>query len=342
MLVNLTFLGLIWQELFVKIFSGFFFLLFEQMRFPFPLAQNREFDAVGFGTNAVDFLIIVPEYPEFNSKIELTDYLQLAGGEVATTMVGLQRLGLKTAYAGRFGDDETGDFGLQSLRGENVDVRFVQQIRGATTQTAFIIIDARNGERTVIWKRDKKLSYLPEDAPLEITSTGKVLHFTPHDAGACVKLARKARSENTIVSIDIDNIFPGIEKLLPSVDILLASESFPEKFLGIKDHKRALLELKSRFGCPIAGITLGKSGSLILCENKFIRTRGFAVPGGCKDTTGAGDSFRTGFLYGLLSNAEVEESARMANAVAALKCRAVGARTALPDKNELNSLLKKL
>lgn len=312
------------------------------MKFPFETPENREFDAVGFGTNAVDFLIITPEYPAFNSKIELTDYLQMAGGEVATTMVGLQRLDLKTAYVGRFGDDNTGDFGLQSLREEGVDIRFAERISGARTQTAFIIIDERSGERTVIWKRDKKLSYNVEETRLEIAALGKVLHFTPHDTQACIKLAQQAKCENTIVSSDIDNVFDDIEKLLPLVDILIVSEHFPEKLLGIKDHKTALLELKSRFGCAIVGITLGENGSLILCEDKFIRSGGFAVPGGCKDTTGAGDSFRTGFLYGLLSGAEVEESARTANAVAALKCRAVGARTALPDKTELNFLLKKV
>lgn len=312
------------------------------MRFPFQLAKNKEFDVIGFGTNAVDFLIIAPEYPEFNSKIEMTDYIQLAGGEVATAMVGLNRLGLKTAYVGRFGTDKAGDFGLQSLRDEGVDVRFAEQISEAKTQIAFIIIDERNGERTVIWKRDKKLSYELNDAPLETAGIGKVLHFTPHDTQACIELANRAKQENTIVSTDIDNVFEGIEQLLPTVDILLASAEFPEKLLGIKDHQTALHELKSRFGCSIVGITLGETGSLILCENEFIRSRGFAVPGGCKDTTGAGDSFRTGFLYGLLSGAEVEESARMANAVAALKCRAIGARTALPNRTELNSLLKKI
>ena len=312
------------------------------MRFPFQLAKNKEFDVIGFGTNAVDYLIIAPEYPEFNSKIEMTDYIQLAGGEVATAMVGLNRLGLKTAYVGRFGTDKAGDFGLQSLRDEGVDVRFAEQISEAKTQIAFIIIDERNGERTVIWKRDKKLSYELNEAPLETAGIGKILHFTPHDTQACIELANRAKQENTIVSTDIDNVFEGIEKLLPAVDILLASAEFPEKLLGIKDHQTALHELKSRFGCSIVGITLGETGSLILCENEFIRSRGFAVPGGCKDTTGAGDSFRTGFLYGLLSGAEVEESARMANAVAALKCRAIGARTALPNRAELNSLLKKI
>ena len=65
------------------------------MQFPFMVNPEREFDVVGFGTNAVDFLIQVPHYPTFNSKVELTEYTQAAGGEVATTMAGLQRLGVK-------------------------------------------------------------------------------------------------------------------------------------------------------------------------------------------------------------------------------------------------------
>ena len=57
------------------------------MKFPFTLAEHKQFDVVGFGTNAVDFLIQVPEYPAFNSKIELSNYTQLAGGEVAAMVL---------------------------------------------------------------------------------------------------------------------------------------------------------------------------------------------------------------------------------------------------------------
>jgi len=170
------------------------------MQFPFKLAENKEFDVVGFGTNAVDFLIVVPEYPEFDSKIELTDYVRACGGEVATAMVGLSRLGLKTCYAGRFGDDAEGGFGLQSLRDDGVDTRFAEQIAGARTQIAFIVIDERNGERTVIWHRDQRLAYAETEAPLDAAALGKVLHFTPHDTQACIELSNKAKKENTIVS----------------------------------------------------------------------------------------------------------------------------------------------
>ena len=309
------------------------------MRFPFKLAENKDFDVVGFGTNAVDYLIIVPEYPAYNSKIELTDYIQAAGGEIATTTVGLRRLGAKTAYAGRFGDDKEGDFGLQTLRDEGVDVSFSEQIAGARTQLAFIVIDGRTGERTVIWKRDRKLAYTEQDAPVEIAARAKILHFTPHDARACYEMARAAKAAGAIVSIDIDNVFEGIERVLPLVDIFVSSAEFPERLVGIADKKTALREIKSRYGCAVAGMTLGETGSLLFCENEFIRTDGFEVPGGCKDTTGAGDSFRVGLLYGVLQGASVEESARMANAVAALKCRAVGARTSLPDEKELVDML---
>jgi sugar/nucleoside kinase (ribokinase family) len=191
-----------------------------------------------------------------------------------------------------------------------------------------------------MWKRDRKLSYAPEEAPVEIVKNARVFHATPHDASACARMARAARDAGAIVSIDIDNLFDGIEELLPLIDIFVSSEEFPERLVGVKDKRESLREIKSRYGYKIAGMTLGEKGSLLLCEDEFIETDGFAVPNGCKDTTGAGDAFRVGLLYGLLTGASVETSAQMANAVAALKCRELGARTALPDVEELNSLLK--
>src|SRR5687767_9167012 len=271
------------------------------MQFPFKLKDQAEFDVVGFGTNATDFLIQVPHYPEFISKIELTDYVQAAGGEIATSMVGIQRLGLRSAYIGRFGDDHAGEIGMKSLIDEGVDMKHAQQIPGARTQIAFIIIDERSGERTVIWKRDAKLSYTETDVPLEAVESARVLHFTPHDVRACIRLAQAARASGTIVSIDIDNVFEDVDKLLTSVDIIIASSDFPKKLLGDIDLRDALVEMQNRYGAKLVGVTLGEAGSLLLCDGEFVKTPGFEVPGGCKDTTGAGDSFRVGLLYGLIA-----------------------------------------
>jgi sugar/nucleoside kinase (ribokinase family) len=309
------------------------------MRFPFQINTGRTFDVAGFGTNAVDFLIEVPEYPAFNTKIELNRYTQAAGGEVATTMAGLERLGIKTTYLGRFGDDAAGKFGLESLKKEGVNVDHAEQVAGAATQTAFIVIDARNGERTVIWKRDEKLGYTKTDAPTSVVRNASVLHLTPHDVAAATVMARTANEAGTIVSVDIDNVFPGIDELLSRVDILIASAEFTSRLLGTNDHRKALPALAARFGCGVCGVTLGVNGSLLYSGGEFFETPAFGVPGVCRDTTGAGDAYRVGIIYGLLRRHTIADSARIANAVAALKCREVGARTALPTESELLEFL---
>lgn len=307
------------------------------MNFPFKLLRDKTFDAVGFGTNAVDYLIRVPEYPAFDFKVEIDSYVKLAGGEVASTMAGLQRLGMKTAYAGRFGGDSEGEYGLKSLVDEGVDVSFVETVEGARTQIAFVLIDAQSGERTVIWHRDQKLAYGELEAPLGIAALSTVLHMTPHDAGACIRLAMAARDAGVIVSVDIDNIFDGVDELLPLVDVLIASAEFPSKMFGLSDKRQGLNRIRSRFGCGVVGLTNGASGSIVLSGDSFIETSAFEVPGGCVDTTGAGDAFRTGFLFGLLNDESIETSARMANAVAAFKCRGFGARASLPTVAELTT-----
>lgn len=307
---------------------------------PFEFKTNTEYDVAGFGTNAVDYLVNVREYPQFNSKIELTDWQMLPGGEVASTLVALQRLGFKTAYAGHFGSDESGKFGLRSLVDEGVNVDHAHTVDGARTQVAFVIVDERSGERTVIWKRDDKLGYSREDAPLDLATSAKILHMTPHDTAAAIAMAHAARGAGTVVSLDIDNIFDGVNELLALTDIMIASADLLERLTGIRDKLSAMTEAASRYGCGIVGVTLGSEGSHLLCHGVFIDTPAFDVPGGCVDTTGAGDAFRAGFLYGLLSGLTIEDAARSANAVAALKCRKVGARTALPTVDELTTLLK--
>ena len=294
---------------------------------------------VGFGLNAVDHLIVVPAYPEFDTKVRLVEHVQAAGGQTASALVALQRLGMKTAYAGRFGSDEEGAFGLRTLEEEGVNVEYAQVIEGARNQVAFIVIDARTGERTIMWDRDERLAYRAEEAPEDFGGLGRVLHLDAHDPAACVRVARAAREAGTVVSADIDNIYEGLPELLPLVDILITSKEFPRRLTGMTDEREALIELKSRYGCPVTGMTLGERGAVLYHEGRFVETRALPVPGGCRDTTGAGDAFHAGFLYGLLTGAEMETSLRVGCAVAALKCRSLGARTSLPDAVEMRQFV---
>ena len=195
------------------------------MRFPFVIPTNKQFDAVGFGLNAVDHLIVVPQYPAFDTKVRLLEHTQAAGGEAASTMVALQRLGLETAYAGRFGSDTEGQFGLQALEAEGVDLEFAEVVEDAHNQIAFVFIDARNGERTIIWDRDERLGYRADEAPVALAERGRTC-IHGHEPYAGVRMARAARNAATIVSADIDNIYEGLSELLPLVDVLV-NPSFP-------------------------------------------------------------------------------------------------------------------
>jgi sulfofructose kinase len=309
------------------------------VQFPFTVPSGKQFDAAGFGVNAVDHLLVVPEFPHSDTKARLIEHKQGAGGQTASAIVALQRLGMRTAYAGRFGTDAEGRFGLQSLKDEGVDVEFAETIEGARTQVGYIIIEAKRGERTVIWDRDKLLAYTDRDAPVEFAGRARVLHVDSHDPLACARMAREARAAGTIVSADIDNVYEGLPELLPLVDVLISSKEFPRLLIGIDDLRGALTEIKTRYGCALVGLTKGGRGATVLCNGEFLETPAFQVPGGCVDTTGAGDAFHGGFLYGVLQGEEIEMSLKIGCAVAALGCRALGARAGLPTRAELDAFL---
>ena len=311
------------------------------MKIPFTIPSQTDFDCVGFGLNAVDHLIVVPHYPDFDTKIRFHEYEKSAGGQTASAMVALQRLGMNTAYAGRFGSDEDGRFGLLSLEYEGVNLDYAETIGGADNQVAFIIIDERSGERTIIWDRDERLSYRADEAPSEIASRGSILHIDAHDPPACGVLARAAHSAGAIVTADIDNIYEGLPELLPLIDVLITSSEFPQQLTSIGDLHSSLIEIQSRYGCAIVGASLGSRGVVVYSEGQFLESPAFGVPDGCRDTTGAGDAFHAGFIYGMLQDQDLENCMKLGNAVAALKCRALGGRAALPTADELKDFIGK-
>ena len=125
----------------------------------------------------------------------------------------------------------------------------------------------------------------------------------------------------------------------------------------VKERSHDVTSLSRREGCDIldgseltarlrdlrpdavVGMTLGERGAVVYHGGVFVESPAFAVPGGCHDTTGAGDAFHAGFIYGMLRGEEIEGCLTLGCAVAALKCRALGARTALPNAQELERLL---
>jgi len=307
------------------------------MEFGIEIPTGKPFDAVALGLNAVDHLIVVPRFPEFNTKIPFISHTLAPGGQCATAMVTLARLGMRTRYIGKVGSDDAGRLQIDSIRSEGVEHSGVVVVKGAETQTAFIIVDQMSGERTILWNRDERLAVAANEVDREAVTSGRVLHLDGHDVAASVAAARFAREAGVPTVLDIDNAYPGLEGLLPLIDFIICSSTFTERVTGEADLRAGLKELARSSGSAFVAATTGRDGALAYFRGEYIHSPAFGVE--CKDTTGAGDAFHGGFIYGLLAGFSVEETLRFANAVAALNCRAVGARTALPTLDEVNALL---
>jgi sulfofructose kinase len=307
------------------------------MNLDFILPSETTFDVVGLGLNAVDYLCVVPHFPRFDSKLKMLDFRIQGGGQAATAMVACGRLGLKTRYIGKVGNDAIGQFSLKSLEQEGVDTEGVTIVTGARNQLAVILIDQETGERTIIWDRDARLYMKPEEVPKEILCSAKVLLLDGHDAGAAVQAARYAKDAGMVVVMDAEKISDDTEELVSLVDILIGERHFPENFTGCTDSKKALQAIAER-GPKLAGVTLGTEGALIIYQGTFYHSPAFEIS--CQDSTGAGDVFHAAFIRTLFENWDVEQCLDFSNAVAALKCQGLGGRSNLPSFSEALDFMK--
>ncbi len=300
------------------------------------LRNDRPFDVVGMGLNSVDFLAIVPQFPKINTKTKILRFSKQGGGQVATAMVALSRWGIKTKYIGKVGGDELGSFSLNSLREEGVDVSSVKIEPYATNQFALIIVDGLSGERTILWDRDERLVYRPGELQKEDICSGKILHLDGHDIEAAIQAARWAREEGIPTVLDIDKVEPLTSELIREIDFIITSARFPQLMTGISNIEKALREIQKE-ARGILCSTLGEKGAVALVDGEILYVEGFKIK--AVDTTGAGDVFHGGFIYGLLKNWEIREILRFANAVASLKCLEIGGRKGIPTLEDARKLL---
>lgn len=312
------------------------------VQFPLDLPPaGRAFDAAAFGLNTTDLLAVVPNHPAPGEKVPITELVSLPGGQAATAMTAVSRLGWSARYIGRFGDDANGQGGRIRLEQDGVDVSACETRANATNALSLVLVDEQTGQRTVLWSRHPDLAYQPDDVPRDAVQSARVLLVDSHDTAAATMAAQLARSEGVPTVVDIEHVRPGTEALLREIDVIVTAQEFPEALTGQAGIGRALRTLQDSFQAPVVCTTLGEDGSLALVGTTEIRTPGFAVD--VVDTTGAGDVFRGGFIAAWLlggRSARVEDVLRYANAVAALKCRALGAREGIPTRDEVSALLR--
>jgi sulfofructose kinase len=254
-------------------------------------------------------------------------------------MVTCASLGLKTKYIGTVGDDERGRIQMESLRGSGIDIEHVQIRPGCANQSAYIIIDRATGERTVLWRRDDCLRISPSEIAPEQITCARLLHIDGHDTPAVEHAAKIARAAGMPITVDVDTIYHGFDRVLGSIDYLVASSEFPGQWTSERDPFRALELIQGEYGMRVAAMTLGAHGALARAEGRFVYSPAFVV--NCLDTTGAGDVFHGAFCYAVLQGMSLAETLEFSNAMAALNCTQVGARGGIASAGEARALMER-
>jgi sulfofructose kinase len=300
----------------------------------FPSAESVV-DLVGVGLNATDTLIPLATYPERGSKMEYRSETVLPGGQVASTVVACQHWGLKTRYVGKLGDDAAATLHHQAFACEGVETKVVT-VPGGVSPQSLILVDG-SGERTVLNRRDDRLVLRPEELEQRWIVNARALHVDGHDTAAATLAASWAREAGIPVVADLDEQYPGVEALLHKIDYLIVSRDFPCKLMQEKDLETALRAMQQRYGSKLAAATLGPDGVLAWDGRGFHYRPAFEVP--VVDTTGAGDIFHAGFIFGLLQGWPLDRQLDFACAAAALNCMAQGARGNIAAVEEIEQLI---
>lgn len=298
--------------------------------------MSRLFDLVGIGLSVYDSSFLVDRYPEVDTKVDALDAWHGGGGPVATALVMLARWGVRVAYAGRAGDDVRGEALREEFAAAGVDVSYFELDASMTTPHAAIWVEQGTGARTAVLGREHYSQ--PSKLPVALIDGAQILHFDGRDPELCAEAARRARKAGTEVSLDVGSPRLNVMTLLELTDHLVVAERFAHAATERTDPS-AQLDGLWRAHLSALVITRGERGAVGRDRtDAVVRFGAYEVP--TVDTTGAGDLYHAGYLYGALNGWGLARRMQFAAATAALATTALGARGKLPAVSEVEALIR--
>lgn len=289
--------------------------------------------AIGFGALNLDKIYRVDKIPGKDEEGFVRDLQVSPGGSAANTIVGLARLRIKSAYIGKIGDDAEGQILLEDLKREGVETKAVIKAKGRSG-TAIIFVDDA-GNRAILVDPGVNDTIRYDEINFDFAREFKLLHLTSFickNGLDSLNSQKKIVEEFEIVSFDPGMPYAerGMKEMLPILKrttIFLPNKTEIEKLFGM-DYKTSA-EKCLDLGIQIVAVKLGSEGCWIKTKDKELSIKPFKVK--VVDTTGAGDAFNAGFLYGYLKGKSLEECGKIGNYVASLCIQQVGARSGLPS-----------
>ena len=276
-------------------------------------------------------------WPERGGRLALREAPREApGGQIATAVLAATRLGLRARLVGSVGDDEAADRALAPLRAAGVDLEGIHRAKGVPTRSALVLVDARDGERSVIGHRDAGLALPPAALDRTALRRARVLLVDADDLEAARWAVSVAREEGVPSVLDVDAADPERLALARAVDFPIVSGEFSAKLSGRGREEDTLAQLVGP-GVRMAVVTRGAAGAVARLGDEVWTQPAFAVT--VHDSTGAGDVFRGAFAVGVARGDPARRALGRAAAAAALACRGAGAQGSLPDAAEVEALI---
>lgn len=292
---------------------------------------------VGIGASVFDILMTADAFPKEDTKLQGKETKIQCGGPCATALVAMSKLGEPVCHMGTVGDDMYGSFILSELKRFGVGVDGVAVMPGSSFHS-FVLLNTSNSSRTCIFNRGQAAKPTRENVDLEVLKQAEFLHLDGNQLECAIYAAEKAHEYGVTVSLDAGGVYPGIEQLLPLVDVLIPSEEFSLKITGCATAVEAAKVLQETYNPKVLVITQGSKGGFIWENGKAVRYPVFPVK--AIDSNGAGDTFHGAFVAGQLKGMSVYESCAFASATSALKCTRFGAQEGIPGYEEVLEFMK--
>ena len=313
--------------------------------------MTEKFDVICIGAALVDMVAQVERYPEDDDEVFVSDLELLSGGAAANTAAACARLGLCTAFIGKLGLNDT--FGTKIINDFDeisVNTTLLKYSKEQGTGSAYVALNKAGDRR--IYAHSGAANYLSKEdiKSEELKATKSIFLSSLKNLEPFMEAARIGKENRITVVLNpgmliIEQGLSKIKHLLEKIDILILSKrefltlvSLKEKYLDQKALEEKMHDLCS-FGIKILIVTMGERGAIL-----FNREKSELIPpnkiDNVIDTTGAGDAFSAGFIYGFVQNLstnfeDLKQNVKIGNYVAAMCIQKLGARNGIPSNADL-------
>lgn len=312
-------------------------------------------DVVGFGVNAIDQVIQLYRIPTADAKVVCPPekYELFPGGVMGNTLTGLARLGLKTGYIGKIGDDRFGDLLQKYCSEDGIDMTACEVEEGADSPWTWIVVD-KEGERTITLFPNVLNTITSEDieARRDYIASAGLLHLEGSEMSldTSIAAAKIARRSGVKVSFDLDIpardlveelhlcTYQELEEMIRLSDYFIPCIGGAQQLADTDDPLKTAETLQQKYGNEVVALSHGSEGCFVAGVNKSFQSPAFNITP--VDGTGSGDAFHAGMMYGLVEGWPLERTAEFANACGALNTIVMGARSGMKSAPEVEKFIR--